>query len=221
MKTAAIIPAWNEEATIAGVVHAALDADSVDEVIVVDNNSTDMTATEADLAGARVVHEPAKGKGQAMAAGVAATDADLIVFLDADLLHLCGSHIDELVRPVAAGDADMACGLFDRGPAVNPFFVHALPVLTGQRALRRELFESLAMDDIKGYKVEAALNSLIAQRKLRRLDVVLEGLWHRTKEEKFDNPVEGFAHKVAMLTTASWSYVSYAAKRRLPAERAA
>ena len=215
MRVAAVIPAWNEAETIGGVVAVARAAATLDEIIVVDNGSTDETAAVAAAAGARVVHEPEPGKGEAMRAGVAATDAGLSVFLDADLLGLSPEHVDDLVRPVARGDVAMACGSFDRGPLANPLFLRTLPVLTGQRALRRELFEALDLSDIRGWKVEAALNSLVAQRKLPRLDMVCTGLWHRTKEEKFANPVAGFAHKQAMLLTAVWSYLSFAVKRRL------
>jgi glycosyltransferase involved in cell wall biosynthesis len=209
-RAAAVIPAWNEARTVGAVVYAALDARLVDEVVVVDNASTDDTAAVAAAHGARVVGEPIPGKGQALLAGVAATDADVVVFLDADLVGLRPDHVDRLVEAVAGGDADMACGLFDRGPVANPIFLAALPVLTGQRALRRDLFLHLDLDDIRGYRVEAALNSLVARRRLVRRDRVLDGLWHRTKEEKLASPVVGFATKLAMLTTACWSYLRFA-----------
>lgn len=209
-RTAAVIPARNEAETIGAVVFAAVDAHLVDEVIVVDNASTDETGRVAASHGARVVHEPTPGKGQAMRAGVAATGADIIVFLDADLVGLRPEHVDELVGLVADGSAAMACGLFDRGPVANPIFLDGLPVLTGQRALRRELFEQLDLDDVRGYRVEAALNSLVAQSELERVDRVLPGLWHRTKEEKLANPVVGFVVKLGMLVSACWSYVRFA-----------
>ena len=215
MSVAAVIPAWNEAGTIAGVVAVARAARLIDEVLVVDNASTDATAEAAAAAGARVVHEPVQGKGEAMRAGVAATDADVVVFLDADLLGLTPEHVDGLVCPVVAGEAAMACGLFDRGPLANVVFLRGLPVLTGQRALRRELFEALDLTDIRGYRVEAALNSIVAQRELPRRDMVCAGLWHRTKEEKYAHPVTGFLHKQAMLATAGWSYVSFAVRRKL------
>lgn len=215
-RTAAIIPAWNEATTIGAVVFAALDAGSVDVVVVVDNASTDATAAVAAAHGARVVREPTPGKGQAMRAGVAAVpDADVIVFLDADLVGLRPDHIDGLVAAVRSGSADMACGLFDRGPVANPIFLASLPVLTGQRALRRALFDQLDDADVAGYRVEAALNSLVAQQGLVRRDEVLDGLWHRTKEEKLANPVVGFATKLAMLGTACWSYLRFALSRRI------
>jgi glycosyltransferase involved in cell wall biosynthesis len=210
-QTAAIIPAWNEAATIGAVVYAALDARLVDEVIVVDNASTDATAAVAAAHGARVVREPTPGKGQAMRAGVAAVpDADVVVFLDADLVGLRPDHIDKLVAAVRSGEADMACGLFDRGPVANPIFLDRLPILTGQRALRRELFDRLAPGDVAGYRVEAALNSLVAHDDLVRRDQVLDGLWHRTKEEKLATPLAGFSAKLAMLATAIWGYARFA-----------
>jgi glycosyltransferase involved in cell wall biosynthesis len=214
-RTAAVIPAWNEAETVGAVVYAALDARLVDEVVVVDNASTDATAAVAADHGARVVKELTPGKGQAMRTGVAAAnDASVVVFLDADLVGLRSEHIDGLVASVVNHEVDMACGLFDRGPVANPIFLEGLPVLTGQRALRRELFEQLDLADVRGYRVEAALNSLVAQRGLRRCDQVLPGLWHRTKEEKLANPVVGFLTKLVMLGSACWSYTRFAFARR-------
>jgi glycosyltransferase involved in cell wall biosynthesis len=212
----AVIPAWNEATTIGAVVFAALDARLVDEVVVVDNASTDGTATVAAAHGARVVYQPVPGKGEAMRAGVAAAaGADVIVFLDADLIGLQPAHIDRLVAPVVAGDAQMACGLFDRGPLANPLFLRRLPVLTGQRALPRWVFDLLDDHDVRGYRVEAALNSLVAQRGLVRRDEVVPGLWHRTKQEKLGSPVVGHATKLKMLGSACWSYVRFAVARRV------
>ncbi|MBW3659579.1 MAG: glycosyltransferase [Actinobacteria bacterium] len=209
-RTAAIIPAYNEASTVGDVIQAARAARLVDEVIVVDNGSTDGTAEAARAAGARVLVCEEQGKGQAMRTGVAGTDAEVICFLDADLLRLTRAHVDRLVAPVLAGEAGMTLGLFDRGPELNPIFLKALPRLTGQRAMRRELFESLDLEDIRGYRVEAALNSRADDLDLPIDAFVCEGLWHRTKEEKDeDGPIAGTARKVAMLATAVWSYAAY------------
>jgi glycosyltransferase involved in cell wall biosynthesis len=212
-RTAAIIPARNEANTVGGVVYAALDARLVDEVIVVDNGSTDGTGAVAANHGARVVEAPAPGKGEAMMTGVAATDAEVIVFLDADLVVLRPDHVDSLVELVRNGYADMACGLFDRGPVKNPFFLAGLPVLTGQRALHRSLFQQLEPEDIRGYRAEAALNMLVMRNDLVRVNRVLPGLWHRTKQEKLSNPLVGYARKVIMLTSACWNYVRFAVRK--------
>jgi hypothetical protein len=102
--------------------------------------------------------------------------------------------------------------MFDRGPVGNRL-AGLLPVLTGQRALRRCLFDELAADDVRGYRVEAALNCLVARRRLVRRDEVLDGLWHRTKEEKLATPALGHVTKVAMLGSACWGYLRFAVAR--------
>ena len=211
-RVAAVIPARNEEGTVADVVRAAQEARLVDEVIVVDNASSDGTARAAAAQGALIVTEPLPGKGEAMKAGVAATDAELIVFLDADLVGLRPEHVDALVEAVLGG-AGMACGLFDRGPVLNPVFVHLLPALTGERALRRELFESVTPDFLHGYRIEAALNSLAAEQGLPVVRFVCPGMWHRPKERKL-GPVHGFAAKVSMLLTAVFAYVLWRIRAR-------
>ena len=192
--------------------------DLVDEVIVVDNASTDATAAVAAAHGARVVVEERKGKGEAMRAGVPATDAEHVVFLDADLLGLRPEHVDGLVAPVVAGRAAMACGLFDRGPVANPIFLEGLPVLTGQRALRRELFDALDQEDLSGYRVEAALNSLVAERELRRRDVVLPGPLAPDQGGEVGEPGRSASSPSRRCCcTAVWTYVAFAVKRRVPA----
>ena len=65
-----VIPALNEEEPIGDVVRA-IPRGSVEEILVVDNGSTDATAERAQAAGARVVSEPRRGYGRACQAGIA------------------------------------------------------------------------------------------------------------------------------------------------------
>src|SRR5512135_3260125 len=88
-----VIPALNEEEPIGEVVRAVA-AQPVDEIIVVDNGSTDRTAERAAAAGARVVREPRRGYGRACRAGALAVrpDCSVILFLDGE-----GNDCPELV----------------------------------------------------------------------------------------------------------------------------
>ena len=108
MTVCVIIPALNEAESI-GVVLAAIPAALAAEVIVVDNGSTDDTAARALAAGARVVREDRRGYGFACAAGVAATQADIMVFLDADLSDY-PEEMAALLAPIQSGQADLVLG---------------------------------------------------------------------------------------------------------------
>lgn len=103
-----IIPALNEELSI-GQVLAEIPTGVIDEIIVVDGGSRDRTVEIARAGGARVVHEPQRGYGQACAAGVAAAQGDIVLFLDADGAD-DPSHIPTLVAPILSGQADMVLG---------------------------------------------------------------------------------------------------------------
>jgi glycosyltransferase involved in cell wall biosynthesis len=110
-----VIPCLNEEEPIAGVVAEVL-AQGADEVIVVDNGSTDTTASRASAAGARVLGEPRRGYGRACAAGLAAVrpDADIVCFLDGDGSDV-PSFMAGVIGPVARGEADFVMGSRLRG----------------------------------------------------------------------------------------------------------
>jgi glycosyltransferase involved in cell wall biosynthesis len=208
-----VIPAYNEAATVGDVVDVARRVRAVDDLVVVDDGSGDGTAQVAAAHGARVVAAAHRGKGETLLAGARATDTDILVLLDADLTGLRPDHVDRLARTVVDEDATMALGLFDRGPWLNWVFLWLLPRLTGERALRRELLLSLDPADARGYRIEAALNSCVAERGGAVRAFVLDGMFHRTKEEKENSALAGFAHKVAMLSVAGWEYFAYRLRR--------
>ncbi len=91
-----IIPCLNEEQGIERVLRAM--PEFVDEVIVVDNNSTDRTVEVAASLGAKVIREDVRGYGRAYKRGFAAATGDLIVTLDGDQSY----PVDALVLPAGS-----------------------------------------------------------------------------------------------------------------------
>jgi glycosyltransferase involved in cell wall biosynthesis len=107
-RLAVIIPALNEAAAI-GRVLAAIPG-WVDEVLVVDNGSTDATAAVARKQGARVIWEPQRGYGAACLAGIKAlATPDIVVFLDGDYSDH-PEEMDRLVDPLVENNADLVIG---------------------------------------------------------------------------------------------------------------
>lgn len=107
--TAVIIPVFNEEQSLP-LVLAAIPMDLVDEVIVVDNGSTDGSAQCAEALGARVVPEGHRGYGAACLRGIAASEEhSILVFLDGDYSDY-PEDMRELLAPVVSGEADMVIG---------------------------------------------------------------------------------------------------------------
>jgi len=188
MKTAAIIPAYNEEKTIAKVLRAAKKSELLDEIIVVDDGSSDGTADMARGLGIRVIKmSENKGKGAAMIKGVASTDADLLFFLDADLIYFKVFHVDSLVKPVLDGEYDMSVGAIDRSNISNHFnraFQRAESPFSGIRVVKKSFWLEIPKKYKKDYYIESAVTYLAKKKKLRVLPVVLFGVRHRTKESK-------------------------------------
>lgn len=107
-KISVIIPAFNEERAIGRVIDEI--PNTVSEVIVVDNGSTDATAAIAQLRGAVVVHEPTRGYGQACLRGLSVlSDTDIVVFLDGDYSDF-PEEMPALYEPIVSGAADLVVG---------------------------------------------------------------------------------------------------------------
>jgi glycosyltransferase involved in cell wall biosynthesis len=114
-KVSVVIPAVNEEEAISGVVRECLATGVPDEVIVVDNGSSDRTAERAREAGARVMTAP-RGYGRACAAGTRAImpRCDIVVFLDGDGSDV-PAFIPQLIEPIVRGTHDFVIGSRTRG----------------------------------------------------------------------------------------------------------
>ncbi|QNE89316.1 glucosyl-3-phosphoglycerate synthase [Corynebacterium incognita] len=189
MKISVVIPALNEEETVAGVVRAVL-ADEPWEVLVIDADSADGTAREAARAGARVLNwrdilpdiPPRAGKGESLWRGVAAARGDVVVFVDADLESAAPGMVSALVAPFGDPGTMMVKAAYQRSLNGNPtgggrvteltakpllrrFFPelgHISQPLGGEYAVRRDA--ALDVPFAHGYGVEAGLLIAMAQK---------------------------------------------------------
>ncbi len=184
----AIVPAFNEEKTITDVVRPLVASELIDEVFVISDGSTDATSERAREAGARV-HEFSHrgGKGEAMLYAVAHSDAEILAFFDADLIGLTVAHIESLLLPVVNGGRWMNIGIRDRG-AFFSWLSHHLPLISGERAMRRSVFEGVPAEYMHGFMVETAINYYCRAHQLNYGAINLPGLTIRRKYQKVSWP---------------------------------
>ena len=184
-----IIPALNEEEPIRGVVHECIATGLPNEIIVVDNGSTDRTAAHAREAGARVVTAP-RGYGRACAAGVAAVSpaCDIVAFLDGDGSDV-PAFMDQLIDPIACGTHDFVIGSRTRGLR-EPGSMNLQQIFAGRlaglilrllygvrytdmspfRAIRRDALQKLGMrEQTYGWNLEMQMK--VARDGLRILEI--------------------------------------------------
>lgn len=187
-----IIAALNEEESIAKVI-AAVPRDIADEIIVVDNDSSDRTAAVARAAGARVMHEPRRGYGRAFMTGLESISpaSEIIVFLDGDGSD-CPEFMDRLVRPIIDDEYDFVIGSRTTGRRepgsmnfhqvfagyVIGFFLRMLYGLRSTdmgpfRAIRRRTLKRLRMrEETYGWPLEMQMRA--ARAKVRILEVPVD-----------------------------------------------
>ncbi|MFH0973975.1 MAG: HAD-IB family phosphatase [Candidatus Micrarchaeota archaeon] len=168
-----VIPCYNEEATIARVVSACRTARLVDEVLVVDDGSSDASSEAAHEAGAIVLrNESNQGKGAALLAGARAAKNDVIVFIDADFVNVSPEVVESLANPVLDGEAKVCKAFFEReGGRVTelvakPLLEFLFPELclqqplSGQFAVSKKFLLDLDLDEGWGIDLSVILESL-------------------------------------------------------------
>lgn len=163
-----VIPAYNEEETVAHVVKTAISCSCVNEVIVVDDGSSDKTYDEASSAGANVIrHENNQGKGAALSTGFKNASGDIIAFVDADLYNLTKKQVEVMIEPIINGKTDITKTKFKREagrvteltakPLLNFFFpeINFDQPLSGQFAAKKSTLTKMKFE--KDYGVDAGI----------------------------------------------------------------
>lgn len=207
-RVAVVLPALDEEATVGAIVAAVHPLTTgptplVDDLVVVDSGSTDRTVELAGAAGARVVLRtdvlpelaPVPGKGEVLWRGLAATSADVVCYLDSDLVDFDPAFVPALLGPLLTAPGVHLVKGFYRRPlrlettqvdtgggrvtellvrpllaALRPQLAGIVQPLGGEYAGTRELLESLPF--AAGYGVEIGL--LLDAHSSRGLDALAQ-----------------------------------------------
>jgi len=206
-RVAAIVPAYNEQETLAEVLKVLASTPRIDEILVVSDGSTDRTVEIARALGVKTIHLLKNhGKGTAMAVGVAHTEAPILVFVDGDILNLTHEMLAELIRPVLDGRSEMNVGIRNRGSLLNTIHVHFGPLLSGIRCLKREVFEAVPEEDVEGFAIETGLNWACEQLGGRITTTVFFHLKHLVKEKK-RGLIQGARARCEMFGTVFRAYL--------------
>ncbi len=196
MKLAVIIPAYNEETTIADVVKEFQEALPEAKIYVGDNNSADDTARRAQEAGAEVIFCNRQGKGFTIRTMFEEIDADIYIMVDGDTTY-SASNVRTLLEPVMQKKADMVIGTRKEASKSSFSFSHRIgnrilttlinlifrvklkDVLSGYRIISRRMLGDLTLL-ARGFELEVELTIRALQEGYKILDIPIE-YRHRPK----------------------------------------
>lgn len=187
-KIAILIPCFNEEKTIAGVVNSFRSQLPNADIYVYDNNSTDSTVKEALKAGAIVRHEKRQGKGNVIRSMFRDIDADVYVMVDGDGTYPA-DRVQDLIKPILDGDAEMVIGSRlhegseSRFRIINKlgnklflfilntiFNVHVTDLLSGYRAFKRQVIKGIPVIS-RGFEIETELTVKCLERRCMIVEI--------------------------------------------------
>lgn len=206
MKVVAVIPAYNEESRLADTITAIKEIPEIDAIVVVNDGSTDRTREVALSSGIELIDLVNNvGKGEALNRAVDGLQAEVVIFLDADL-GKTASEGRKILLPVLQGQADMCVAQFPPPLKRGGFGMvkrlaswgiarEGLLVsepLSGQRAMTMEVLKSI-LPFHSGFGIEIGMTIRAVRCGYRVLEVPvnmthaetgrdLKGFWHRGRQ---------------------------------------
>ncbi|MFH1601542.1 MAG: glycosyltransferase family 2 protein [Candidatus Shapirobacteria bacterium] len=217
-KVSCIIPAYDEEKTVAGVVKSALSCPEITEVIVVNDGSADETLKKLEKLKSKITVIDLKqnrGKGYAVAQGVKAAQYPYLLFLDADLINLKKHHLFSLINPVVSNLSDMTIGINSQYNASNYFLWR----FSGQRCLKkRSVIPALKKIEATNYGLEVILNDHFKNKRIIIVPLLLNKKFHFIKTEKEEDWAANYLKEVWEVFQKTVSLKSSAYRQKIRQE---
>ena len=156
----AIVSAYNEAERINPVLDTLINTKSLDEIVVIDDGSKDHTREIIKKYNniKYFKNEKNMGKAYSMNRGVNLTKSDILFFCDADLKGLTPEIVEEIISPVANGEKDMFLGISN---SIMQKTIKWFSNNSGQRALKREIWENLPDFYKHRFRIEIGLNNFV------------------------------------------------------------
>ena len=183
-KVSVIIPALNEEKNIAKVIEIVQKSKLIDEIIIVDNNSTDKTKQKAIEAGVEPILCEKRGKGYAMECGLKKATSEYILFIDADICNYKSNIIEKMIKPLLEEDYDFVKASFIReGGRVTELVAKPLLELTfpklakfeqplsGIIAGKKSLFEKIKFEKDYGVDIGILIDMSQLQANIKEVNI--------------------------------------------------
>lgn len=182
----AIIPAYNEAPRIKAVLDVITTYPGFDEIVVSDDGSTDnLKSVVQQYPSVRYLRLfPNQGKGYAMEVAVQHSRGDILFFCDADVRGLTHELITATLAPLQRGEVEMCIAMRNRKIYYLRFVLRMIPLLGGERALTRRLWEKIPQEYKQNFKIEAALNFFAEHEGKGFTFKVFPGLSQTIKEKK-------------------------------------
>lgn len=186
IKISCVICVYNEAARIRNVLDVVVGHPLLDEIIVVNDGSTDETVKVlSSYPAIRLVsYMPNRGKAYALSQGIRASRNELVIMVDADLAGLTQENITALVEPVATGKADVSLSL--RRNSLSFYRLIGIDFVSGERVFPKSLLQDFLseMERLPCWGGEVFMNRLIIARHLRVVIVHWQNVFNVRKFRK-------------------------------------
>lgn len=183
---------FNEEKTIKGVLTVLNNSNLIDDIIVVDDASTDNSLSIVkgfDSRKLRIINlKKNRGKSAAIKIATENLNTDILFFCDADLRNFRPEHIEQILEPFKENTNIMSVGIRDYGSVINFLSLYLLPLLSGERALPYHIFRAVTGHPLlKNYNLEVVLNDHCRRHNMPIKKRVMKGLHQTAKYKKWSN----------------------------------